>query len=348
MMVLREERGLIAEKPKGSTKPHPMSNIRQIPWLRLLLSLALSGLGLWFVTREASLTEMQAALGRADAGYVLLGLAIIAVTMMAKAWRWRLLYRPRNEAPSFSNLFWALSLGQLVNTAVPFFRLGEVARVYDLGQQAESSKAQALGTLVVEKVLDLMMLALTLFLLLPFLVIPQFVTDSGIALAIVAAIAFLGLYLTAYRSDLVLRVSRPVLRRLPGSLGERVEPMVTAGLHGLAALRSRRATLALLLASLLIAGLSILTPLVLFPALDLSLGLASAAAIHVAVTVGTVPPSTPAKVGVFEFLVAFMLRFFGVENASVILAYTLLFHLVVVLPQILFGAVAAARGKVYA
>jgi len=339
---------LIVEKSKGSTKPHPLTKIRQIPWLRLLLSLALSGLGLWFVTRDASLTEMRAAVSRADTGYVLLGLAIIGATMTAKAWRWRLLYQPRHKAPRFPDLFWALSLGQLVNTAVPFFRLGEVARVYDLGHQAQSSKAQALGTLVVEKVLDLMMLALTLFLLVPFLVIPQFVTDSGIALAVVAVMAFVGLYLTAYRSDLVLRVSRPLIRRLPGGLSERVEPMVTAGLRGLAALRNRRATLALLLASLLIAGLSVLTPLVLFPALDLSLGLASAAAIHVAVTVGTLPPSTPAKVGVFEFLVAFMLRFFGVENASVILTYTLLFHLVVVLPQILFGGIAAARGKVHA
>lgn len=339
---------MIAEKPKGSTKPHSLTNMRQIPWLRLVLSLALSGLGLWFVTRDASLTEMWAAFRRADVGYVLLGLAVIAVTMVAKAWRWRLLYRPRREAPPFSHLFWALSLGQLVNTAVPFFRLGEVARVYDLSQQTQSSKAQGLGTLVVEKVLDLMMLALTLFLLVPFLVIPQFVTDSGIALAAAALIAFAGLYLMAYRSDLVLRLSLPLVRRLPGGLDDRVEPMVTSGLRGLAALRSRRATLALLLASLLIAGLSVLTPLVLFPALDLSLGLASAAAIHVAVTVGTVPPSTPAKVGVFEFLVAFMLRFFGVENASIILAYTLLFHLVVVLPQILFGGIAAARGRAHA
>lgn len=336
---------MIAEKPKGSTKPHPLTRPRQIPWLRLLLSLGLSGLGLWLVTRDASLAEMRAAFNRANVGYVLLGLMVITVTMMAKAWRWRLLYRPRAEAPTFTNLFWALSLGQLVNTAVPFFRLGEVARVYDLGEQAQSSKAQALGTLVVEKVLDLTMLALTMFLLLPFLVIPQFVTDSGIVLAVAAVIAFAGLYLVAYRSDLVLRAIRPVVRRLPGGVGERVEPMVTAGLQGLAALRSRQATLVLLLVSLLIAGLSVLTPFVLFPALDLSLGLAAAAAIHVAVTVGTLPPSTPAKVGVFEFLVAFMLRFFGIENASVILTYTLLFHLVVVLPQIFFGSVAAARGK---
>ena len=339
---------MIAEKPKGSGKPHPLTNIRQIPWLRLLLSLALSGLGLWFVTRDASLIEMRAAFGRADAGYILLGLAIITATMVAKAWRWRLLYRPRQEAPPFSDLFWALSLGQLVNTAVPFFRLGEVARIYDLGKQAHRSKAQALGTLVVEKVLDLMMLAVTLFLLVPFLVMPQFVTNSGVAIAAAAVLAFAGLYLMAYRSDLILRLVRPLLRRLPGGLGERLDPMVTAGLRGLAALRSRKATLALLIASLIIAGLSVLTPLILFPALDLSLGLASAAAIHVAVTVGTVPPSTPAKVGVFEFLVAFMLRFFGVENASVILAYTLLFHLVVVLPQILFGGIAAARGRSHA
>jgi uncharacterized membrane protein YbhN (UPF0104 family) len=74
------------------------------------------------------------------------------------------------------------------------------------------------------------------------------------------------------------------------------------------------------------------------------LGPVAATAIHVVLTVGTVPPSTPAKVGVFEFLVAFMLKFFGVENDALILAYTIIFHLVVVLPQILLGGIAVARG----
>lgn len=336
---------MIAEKGKGEAAPSELAR-RPIPWGRLLVGLILGGLGLWYVTRDAGLSEIRAALSQADPLYILLGLLVMTVTMVVKAWRWQHLYHPRAQAPSLSALFWALSLGQLVNAAVPFFRLGELARIYDLGQQANSSKARALGTLVVEKVLDMLLLALTLFLLLPFLVIPAFVADSGVVLALLAALAFLFLFLVAYQTELVLRLARALLAHFPGPLRHRLTPLLVSGLEGLSALRDPLATLRLLGDSALIALLSVLTPLVLFPAFDLPLNLAAAATIHLGLTVGTLPPSTPAKVGIFEFLVVFMLnRFFAVGDEALALAYALVFHLVVVLPQLLLGGIALGRGK---
>ena len=70
-------------------------------------------------------------------------------------------------------------LGQYVNLIVPFFRLGEVARIYALNRQASVPMAQSLGTLVVEKVLDLFILILTIAAILPFVVLPEFVGQPG-------------------------------------------------------------------------------------------------------------------------------------------------------------------------
>jgi uncharacterized protein (TIRG00374 family) len=336
---------LIAEERKPATAPRPAARWRQIPWIRLALSLALSGLGLWYVTRDASLVDIGMAIHQATLGYVALGLVVIVATMLIKAWRWQLLFHPPATRPRFRHLFWALSLGQLVNTAVPFLRLGEIARIYDLGEQSDSSRALALGTLVVEKVVDMMMLVLTIALLLPFLVIPDFVVDSSYVAALAAVFAIVALLLLAFRPDVALRLMRLVLRPLPDRFEARLLPIVAKGLEGLSSLRNARATLFVLLISAFIAFLSVLTPYVLFLAFSLPLGLVAAASLHVVLTVGSLPPSTPAKVGVFEFLVAFMLRFFGVENSSLILAYTVIFHLVVVVPQLLFGTMALARGK---
>jgi uncharacterized protein (TIRG00374 family) len=238
-----------------------------------------------------------------------------------------------------------LTLGQFVNTTVPFLRLGEIARVYDLGKQARSNRSRALGTLVVEKVLDIIMLLLTLIFLLPFLMIPAFVSDSGLVLGTAALLALAALFFLAYKTSLAIRLARVALRPLPEALETRLLPIVVSGLEGLAALRSPRASLYLLLSSVIVAILSVLTPWVLFWAMGIPLGILAAAAIHVVLTIGSLPPSTPAKVGIFEFLVAFMLRFFGVENDSIILAYAILFHLVVVLPQLLLGVIALARGS---
>ena len=337
-----EKTNVIAEKSEGATTPAgPKIANKQVPWLRLAFSLFLSLLGIWFVTRDVNLADVRVALAQAQLQYVLLGLATMVLTMVMKAWRWQLMFSPGEQAPSFRHVFWSLALGQLVNTAVPFLRLGELARVYDLGVRAEQSRARAFGTLLVEKVLDLIMIVLTLALLIPFLVIPNFVGQSGVIMATAGILALLALITLALRSDVALRAARFATSPLPEALRVRAFAIVVAGLEGLAALRSARAIFVLLLASSAIAILSILTPWILFPALDISLGLVAAAAIHVVLTLGTLPPSTPARVGVFEFLVAFMLRFFDIENSAVILTYTIIFHLVVVIPQLILGGVAA-------
>ena len=336
---------MIAEDTKGGSTPsQTVAERSKKPWLRLILSLLLSLLGIWFVVRDVNLVELRAAFAGARLEYVVLGLTIMTTTMVSKAWRWRLMFAGAgHERPPLRQLFWALSLGQLVNTAVPFLRLGEVARVVELGARTNESRAKALGTLVVEKTLDLIMLVLMLGLLLPFLVIPDFMDQSGIAMAIVSGAVLLALITLALKPNLALVFARQAIRPLPKPLAERAYAILVAGLEGLAGLRRATTIFTLLVASAIIAFLAVMTPWVLFPAVDISLGLAPAAAIHVVLTAGTVPPSTPAKVGVFEFLVAFMLRFFGLENSATIVAYTIIYHLVVVIPQIVLGGIAAAR-----
>jgi uncharacterized protein (TIRG00374 family) len=335
---------VIVEESEGASAPsQTILAKRQIPWLRLAVSLLLSLLGLWFITRDVSLNEVLLALERARMQYVILGLVLISLTIAAKAWRWQLTFYTHDETPAFRHVFWALVLGQLVNTAVPFLRLGELARIYDFGARANQSRARALGTLVVEKVLDLIMLVLTLVVLVPFLVVPNFVGKSGVILGIAGVTALLALIMGALRTDLALRLANILLAPLPDAIRNRSYNILTAGLEGIAALGSGRALFFLLLSSAVIALLSVMTPWVMFPALGISLGLVPAAAIHVVLTIGSVPPSTPAKVGVFEFLVAFMLRSFGVQDGALILAYTIIFHLVVVLPQIVFGGIAGLR-----
>jgi uncharacterized membrane protein YbhN (UPF0104 family) len=131
---------------------------------------------------------------------------------------------------------------------------------------------------------------------------------------------------------------------LPERLSQRLLPLVTAGLEGLASLRERRSVVAILASSVLVAFLYILTPFLLLHAFNIPLGLAEAASIHVVLNIGTIPSWAPANVGIFEFLVAFMLRQFNQTDSGVIAGYTLLLHLVIVLPQIVIGGLAALRG----
>lgn len=337
---------MIAEEQERVSNPQrrPTPSKKLLSWLNIVVGLALLVWGLWYVVEQITLVEIGRALALAKPVYILLALFVFLLTLLAKAWRWQFQFTPPTTRPGFGASFWALMLGQFVNTAVSFMRLGDLARVYALFQQTRISKMESLGTIVLEKTLDLIMLVLTLVVLLPFVVVPAFITEQGVVLGAAALLAFVVLYLIAYQTALVLRVTEMILRPLPPALNRRLLQLTTSGLAGLAAMRSKKVLLGLLARSILIAALSVLMPYTLFPAFNLPFGLTEAVLINLGVSVAAaIPVPTPAKIGVFEFAIVFMTKQFGYTNEAAALSYALVFHLIIIAPQIILGIIAAWR-----
>ena len=314
-------------------------------WASILLSVVLLIGGSWYVLTTISLPDMVQAFAGVQLGYLLLSILTIMLTFLLKAWRWQFLLSAEMNRPAYRPLFWAMMLGFYVNIIVPFLRLGEIARAYALNFQTGLSKIQSLSTLVVEKVMEAVFLGLTVVALIPFLVLSVTEQESnpGLLLGIVALVVLVCMVVIAYKSEWVLRQTERAATLLPKRISNKLLKIAESGLSGLSALREQRLSLAILGSSLLVAILSVLTPYFLFPAFGIDLGLAEAAAIHVVVSLALVPPSTPVKIGVFDGVVAFMLVQFDVTNEALVAAYTIVFHLVVVLPQIIFGSMAASR-----
>lgn len=278
----------------------------------------------------------------ASPGYIALAAAIMVLTIVLKAWRWQLMFRPPVRLGA---AFWAAALGQYVNLVIPFLRLGEVARLYALNQESGASGGRALGTLVVEKTLDLIFFGLTIVFVLPFVVLPDFAERPG-ALSLILPLALLVvLYLLAFQTDTVIRLWRKVISPLPQRLQGWLLKLAVAGLEGLVALRDRRLSLWLLVLTLIIAVLAVALPYSLFPALHLPFNLLDAALIHIVVTIAIVPPSTPAKIGVLNGAAALALWQLGLTDESAIAGYAILLYLVVVVPQLVLGLIAASRSK---
>jgi uncharacterized membrane protein YbhN (UPF0104 family) len=187
------------------------------------------------------------------------------------------------------------------------------------------------------------MLVLTMVVLLPVVVIPEFITARALTLGAAAFVAFFVLYLLAYQTPFIVRLLKHIIAKFAIPFKQQIIKILISGLEGVAALRDARLTATLFASSMLIAVLSILTPLLLFPALNLPFGLAEAISIHIATTIATVPATTPAKLGIFEFAVVFMLTRFGLEDEAVALSYAIIFHLVIVLPQLILGGLAVSH-----
>jgi len=274
----------------------------------------------------------------------MLTLLILLLTLATKTWRWQQLLAP--PAPPLQPLFWALMLGQYVNLLVPVQRLGEIARIFAVVNSTAVSKSRALGTLVVEKFMDLALLGLTLVWALTAVTIPILTSNLEKTAVSIGAIAIVGLGLLvaiAHKPRPIIELTRKTAVLLPSNWGNKIIHIVEAGLGGLAALTNRRLLLATIGASAIIAILSVLTSYTLFYAFDIPLGIVEAAWLHIIVTLALVPPSSPGKLVVLDGAVIIVLKQFGLTNEALIVGYALLFHLILVIPQLILGAIASTR-----
>jgi uncharacterized protein (TIRG00374 family) len=309
------------------------ANIRGV---QVTLGTGLSVVLLWLAFRDVPLSQIVATFSRADYRFVALALALVLVSPLARAARWRLLYHPNQKGLSYFRLAEVLLIGQMLNVVVPA-RLGEVARIYFMGKTGNRSRARTLGTIAVEKWLDILMLLLLVILVPIFVSLPPWFRDSRVNLAVFAT-AFLGVALTlSYSKDRLLNLVESTSRFLPEGWRARVHRATGLALGSLDALRSPWVGLKLQGWSLLIWILSILVNYMIFLALGLPLSFAAALFLVVVLQVGAAVPSAPGKLGVFHYLCTLALGVFELEK-GVALGYAVLLYFVVFGPPSLLGA----------
>jgi uncharacterized protein (TIRG00374 family) len=305
-------------------------------WAYLVVGLALGVVLLVLALRSVDPVGLTAALASTDPLLVCLALLAVGATVVAKALRWRLLFYPRHGTQSRGTLLSALLMGQTVNFLLPA-RLGELVRAYVAGDGAGQGKLLALGTVVVEKVLDGLMLILLLACLLLVLPVPHWLRLSGAASGLALVVLLLAVLLLTGQRKRLLGAMRRIDQAVPG-LGRLGLSRRTAALaDGLNSLQSRQVNLRLLLWTVSIWLLAGLTNYLVLLALGVEVPLLlGSLVVLVVVHLGMVVPTSPARIGVFHYLCLLSLALLGVD-ADLGLAYGLVLHSVVVLPVIFVG-----------
>ena len=119
-----------------------------------------TGLLIWFslkgLTGENKGEYLLETWRAADKGW-LIAMAIIAVgSHLLRAQRWRMLLEPSGSKSTLKHTFLSLMVGYLVNLVIP--RGGEVSRCYNLYKLDRTPVEKSFGTVVVERIVDLVCL----------------------------------------------------------------------------------------------------------------------------------------------------------------------------------------------
>lgn len=305
-------------------------------WLRVALGTALSLLFLWLAFRDVPLADVLSVFQRARYRFVAVALGLVLVSPLLRAARWRLLFHPDQHGLGLPRLSELLLIGQMLNILVPA-RLGELARIYLMGQLEGRSRARTLGTIAVEKALDALMLFLLALLIPLFVTLPTWFRDARLSLAGLVLALFAVTLLLAHQQAWVVGIVGRLSRILPGNWQERVEQAAGHALCRLDVLRDVSVNLRLQAWSLTVLLNSMLTNYAIFRALGMELSFAAALFLLAVLEVGVAVPSAPGKLGVFHYLCVLALGVFGVAKEPAI-AYAVLLHVIAFLPPSLLGA----------
>jgi uncharacterized protein (TIRG00374 family) len=313
---------------------------------RFLIPFAISAALLVLVVNSVrgEADQLTAALSAADWRLIVPAVCLYFVGVWLRSARWGLLL-PEHVVKT-STLFRALVVGFTVNNLLPL-RMGEVARAYLLSRWCRIPYGATIASLVVERVLD--GLSLAVLLLIALWLLP---TAPGylLAVGVLAAAGFFGgaalLALAAWRATALTALAAFIARFLPRKVGDILMRLSESFARSLALVHSPDRLIRLLALSLL----AWCFELGLFFVLLLSFGIAGsyplALLIGSAANFATLIPSSPGYVGTFDGVLINVLHDAAGVAAGQAAAYDVVVHAALFLPVVVVGTLVLWRSHV--
>ncbi len=310
---------------------------------RLTTGLARGGIGVlislasvYLVLRGVDLRQTADLLGGARPAWLLVAVAGIVADLVFRALRWQVLIRPICRVP-LRRLSAYMLVGYLANNVLPA-RLGELVRSHYLGDREGISRSATLGTVVVERIVDTVVLVgigAAAILILHVRGVVMSAILVGVAIAGLLCVALV-VALAAHRLPGAGRAAA-FLNRWP-----RVVGVATRLRDGLRVAALPRTVAAAALLSVAAWSCTVVAVLAVGQSLGIELTLGEGALLAAGTNLATAIPSGPGYLGTFEYAGQSIALAFGL-GASEGLALALLIHVLTLAVSSLGGAVALVR-----
>ena len=122
-------------------------------FITIAISLAIASFFMWFALKGMEFKKIAGYFAKANYFWVFAATVFGVLAYWFRAVRWNLLLEPMGYKISNSNSFWTISFGYLMNLTIP--RSGELARSTALFSVEKVPVEKSFGTIILERVIDL-------------------------------------------------------------------------------------------------------------------------------------------------------------------------------------------------
>jgi uncharacterized protein (TIRG00374 family) len=303
---------------------------------KLLLGIGLGIVLIYFSVQGIDFNETLTHLKKVHLGYAGLSLFFIILMQALRSYRWGVILQPMEKISQFT-LFAVTSVGFLAIAAIPA-RIGELARPYLIAKKSSIKMSSALGTIIVERVLDsLVVLTMTVAVLI-LQDLPSWMIKSGILFFIVTMLVIACMIGLILRRERAVKIIDRILRRLPGKPAQKVNHVIHHFIDGFQVITDVNRLLCLLLLSAVVWLVDVAAIYTLLLAFGFNLPVLAAFVVMVILIAGIAIPTAPGFIGNWHYACILGLSLFGIAKPEGF-SFALVYHFLSMIIVIILGAI---------
>lgn len=313
-----------------------MTNHKLLKQKYAILGIFLSTIFMYLAFRKVDARALEIKLKTADLTYMLFALLPLFASYVTRTFLWqRILSTFKNVG--FSNAFSALIIGLCANNILPG-RAGELMRAYILGGKENIGKAFIIGTIVIERLLDIFTLLLFLALSTLMFRMPEWAKHIAVITSIILLTVLALTYLILLRQNPLLEKLKNGLSFLSNSKRRFVITRLASFISSLNILKKPKSILIFFTLSLLTWFFLLVSTFFTFKSLGIKVPVYTTLFVLSVINLGLIIPSSPGYVGTYQFLSVIALSAFSVDKETA-LSFSIIHHALWYLPITLLGLV---------
>ena len=201
---------------------------------KVITGVFISLAGIYWAFKDFHFFDFKRSIQQIDLVYLILATIFLWGSVWVRGLRWKWLFK-ESASPSVSSLYRAELIGYFGNNVLPL-RLGEILRAYIVGKENNLSKSFVFGTVVLERLMD--MLALTFFAIILLFLYPfeegwvsDFILKGGVVLSIVIfTLIIISRFKIKTTENKLLRILNQIMDGLQSIKKQRIIPVVIASI----------------------------------------------------------------------------------------------------------------------
>jgi len=286
--------------------------------------------------RGINLQDVSIALKKIQFIYVLFFILLVIIMQWLRSYRWGVILQPMEKIDQIS-LFSVTSVGFLAIASIPA-RIGELARPYLISKKSSIKMSSAMGTILVERVLDGFSVLTIAVVVLFFIELPSWLIISTIfvfSLTVVMLFFILGL---VWHREKALNIVNKIISKFHGKFAHKIDELIHHFIDGFQVITDIKILLYLFFLSALVWLVDVLAIYMLLVAFGFNLPAIASFVVMIFLIVGIAIPTAPGYLGTWHLACVRGVMLFGLAEAEA-LSFAVVYHFLSMVIVLVLGVI---------